>query len=1113
MKVAKDRGRTRSRKRHPVFLDVRQRRGHWLKIVVAVFVFLLLVWLTTVAVGIYYLDILPKSAKLEEVRQGSAATDVAAQPGNLPPESDCTRAPGSSSRTARGATFAYLRSAADLSSSTIRKNCVEIDGLLVEALVIDAAAQTVDWLDKPSLDYAVRDLTGDGTPPGIKLVAMLPLPQIGGVTPSVLDDAKARARISAALTAKVTGSGAAGLCIYPYLFEFGHLAGLQALLEELRADLATDVTTCLLVDAQGPLWRDARLIDAVDSVVLRAFREPDRGAPPAPLAPQDWFDSLIQDAIAAMGTGKLRVALGSVGYMWTEGSDEAENLPFVEAMRLASVHQATIAVDQASLNTRITFANAEGKASEIWLLDAVSLHNQLLSLTRMGASGSILWSVGQEDPAAWDLFARDPGLFPVVPVEAVSFPDVVSYVGSGPFRKVIERTTAGLRRFSRDPETGYINGVTYDAIPRPFVVERFGALDRKVVALTFDDGPEDPYTTEILDTLKEQKVPGTFFVIGANVVKYPDLVRRMIDEGHEVGSHTFFHPDETAAGAERMRLELNALQRLLASVTGRTTYLFRAPYGRSEGPMTRSEAEQHLVVEETGLVVAGGNIVPRDWEQMTAYEIVDYVMNNLTDRGGQVIIMHDAGGNRSETAAAVPLLIEQLRAKGYDFVPLSRFIGLSPEEVMPYATDMLTPLDRAYYATLAAVGHALIWIFGGAIVIGVGRTLLVLGLALLRRRHSVPTGAAHVRVAIVIPAYNEELVIADAINAALASNYPDISVIVVDDGSTDDTAAIVRHDFADDPRVHLIQQANGGKWSALNAAYAALQAEVVVAVDADAVLDAEAVRLLAGHFKDPRVGAVAGTVKVGNRHGLLQRLQALEYVTAQSIDRRAAERLNAMLVVPGAIGAWRAEAVRKVGLYSSDTMTEDADLTVAVIRAGFRVVFEERAICTTNATETLHAFMKQRLRWSFGMMQTAWKHRRSAKTAKGVGLFSIPDLWLTGVLLGLIAPFVDAVVAGVLIKFAISLAQGLPVQADVVSVWALAGWIALPLLDILVVLTAFGFDRREQWSLVLLAPLQRLVYRPLLYITVYRAVGLALSGRIAAWGKLIRLGRVEKPTP
>ena len=1111
--MAKERTRPRSRKRHPVFQDVRQRRGHWLKILVAVSGFALLAWLTTVALGIYYLEILPESAKVEAIRQGSVAVDVAANPQVELAKPECAGGPVTASSAIRPATVAYLRGAADLPSATFRKDCVRFDGLLVEALAIDATTQSVDWLDKPSLDSAVRDLSGEHSSPGIELMAMLPLPQIVGTNPSALDRPETRARIIAGLKAKVADSGASGLCIYPYQFEFGHLSGLQALMAELRAGLAATVTTCLLANSDGPLWRDALLIAAVDSVVLRAFRDPEPDAPPGPLAPQGWFETLSGDALAAIGKAKLRVAVGSFGYMWTEGAAEPVNLSFAEAMRLASLNGATITVDETSLNTHITFKDAAGKAAEIWLLDAVSLHNQLLSLARKGAPNSVLWSVGQEDPAAWVLFAAQPGPVPDMLLEAVSFPDVVSYVGRGPFRKVIDLAAAGHRRFSRDPESRYITGQSYYTIPRPFTVERFGALDGKVVALTFDDGPDDPYTTEILDALKTQKVPATFFVIGANVVEYPDLVRRMIDEGHEVGSHTFFHPEDTVTGVERMRLELNALQRLLASVTGRTTYLFRAPYGRSEGPMTRSEAEQHLVVEETGLVVAGADIVPRDWEKMTAAEIVDYVMSNLKDTGGQVIVMHDAGGDRSETAAAVPLLIERLRAKGYGIVPLSSFIGLTPDEVMPVAADMLTPLDRAYYGTLATIGHALIWIFWGAMGVGVARTLLILALALQRRRHPVKADESPVRVAIVIPAYNEELVIADAVKAALASDYPDISVIVVDDGSSDDTATVVQREFGGDPRVHLIQQANGGKWSALNTAYARLRAEVVVAVDADTVLDAAAVRLMAGHFVDPKVGAVAGTVKVGNRGGILQKLQALEYITAQNIDRRAAERLNAMLVVPGSIGAWRAEAVRKVGLYSPDTMTEDADLTVAIIRAGYRVVFEERAICTTNATETVRAFMKQRLRWSFGMMQTAWKHRRSGKTAKGVGLFSIPDLWLTGVVLALMAPIVDSVVVGVLAKSAFRFAQGLPVQSDSVSVWLLAGWIALPLLDLLVVLTAFAFDRREQWSLVLLAPIQRLIYRPLLYITVYRAVGLALSGRLAGWGKLIRLSRVEKPSP
>lgn len=1109
--MARQTSRARSRKRHPVFLDARQRRGQLVKILAGISGFAILAWLTTVAMGIYFIDILPESAKIAMIREGSVAAEPIIATQSAPAVGKCASGSTDDPAPVSGVADAYVRSVTDLTTTALAQDCTRLGGVLVEALEIDVMAQTVDWLDEQWLDNALRNLKRDQPSSGIELVAALPLPPIPGGDVSALDGAGVRADIIAALTRRLLDSDAEGVCLYPRDFTFGHLEGLNALLSELKAALPEGVTTCLVSDAEGPLWRDAGLTDAVDSVVLRAFREPDRDAPPGPLAPQPWFDTLIEDAVVAIGVQKLRVALGSFGYLWIKGSDGASAVSFVEAMRLADQDDAGIAVDGASLNTRITVTMADQGQAELWLLDAVSLHNQLLTLSRFGVMGPVLWSVGHEDPAAWVLFAKGAAAAPAGLLDTVVFSNVVNHVGRGPFRKVIELPTDGQRRFAQDPETGQINGVVYDVIPRPFTVERYGSLDEKVVALTFDDGPYDPFTVEILGTLKREDVPATFFVIGANVLKYPELLRRMVDEGHEVGSHTFYHPAEGMAGAHRLRLELNAFQRLLASVTGRATYLFRSPYGRGEGPMTQAEAEEHLHFEAAGIVVAGADVVPRDWERMTAEEIVDYVLGNMTESGGQVIVMHDAGGDRSETAAALPILIERLRAKGYDFVPLASFIGLSRDEVMPVATDLLTPVDRAYFGAFSTFGRVLIWLFWVSVAVGVLRTLVVVALAFLRRRHLYADADAPATVAVLIPAYNEELVIADAIKAALASNYPDLSVIVVDDGSTDETAEVVLRAFGNDPRVQLMRQANGDKWSALNAAYAMVEAEVVVAVDADTILHPDAIRLLVGHFADPQVGAVAGTVKVGNRHGLLQKLQALEYITAQNIDRRAAERLNAMLVVPGSIGAWRIEAVRKVGLYSPETITEDADLTVSIIRAGYRVVFEERAISITNGAENLSGFMRQRLRWTFGMMQTSWKHRRAARTAKGIGFFAIPDLWLTGVVFALLAPFVDAVAAGAVVKTVIGMWQGVPLQGSNPSLWIIAGWIALPILDLLVILAAFGFDRREQVSLVFLAPLQRLVYRPLLYITVYRAVGLALAGRIAGWGKLIRLGRVERP--
>ncbi|WP_413875832.1 polysaccharide deacetylase family protein [Albidovulum sp.] len=650
--------RKRSHKRHPVFLDTRQRRARRLRFVVALSGFALLARPTTFALGVYSIDILPESERLDLIRRGSVADD-----GH---------------------------------------------------------------------------------------------------------------RIAGTTVAQPACSG--------------------------QPIAATDLLPGAFAEAEGALWRDAGLVAAVDSVLLRAFREPGPGARPGPLAPQDWFEALLGDACAAVGPEKLRLALGSFGYLWTEGDSAPVAVSFAEALRLALLlaarHGGTVALDAAALNTHATFTDAGGRKAEIRLLDMASLHNEILALAGRYVSGVVLWAAGFEDPGAWLLVQRGGVAPPAAALETVAFPDYVGYEGEGPFRRVTDAAVTGHRRLFRDPATGRITGMIYDPMPRPATVERFGHRDEKIVALTFDDGPDAGYTAEILDRLRQSGVPGTFFLIGSNMVSNPGIVRRMVDEGHEVGSRTFFHPEEIATAAGRSRLELNAVQRLLASMTGRTTYLFRAPYGRSEGPLTAAEAAQQAAFEREGYVVAGADIVPRDWEGMTASQIAGYVMGELRGDGGHVVILHDAGGDRSATVAAVPILIDRLRAAGYRFVPLSDFLGLTRDEVMPPATDRLTPLDRASFAAVAGLGRARVWVFWAAVGYGVARSLFVLSLALLRRHHpagtpAAPGPAATEGVTVLIPAFNEELVIADAIAVALASDHPGISVIVVDDGSTDGTAAAV----------------------------------------------------------------------------------------------------------------------------------------------------------------------------------------------------------------------------------------------------------------------------------------------------------------------------------
>jgi cellulose synthase/poly-beta-1,6-N-acetylglucosamine synthase-like glycosyltransferase len=321
----------------------------------------------------------------------------------------------------------------------------------------------------------------------------------------------------------------------------------------------------------------------------------------------------------------------------------------------------------------------------------------------------------------------------------------------------------------------------------------------------------------------------------------------------------------------------------------------------------------------------------------------------------------------------------------------------------------------------------------------------------------------------------------------------------------------VRAGWSGDPRVTLVNQPNGGKFRALNRAYTLIDTEVVIGIDADTIVRPDAIAMLARHFHDPKVGAVAGNVKVGNRGSLMARLQALEYVTAQNIDRRAAEVFNGMLVVPGAISAWRRAAVEQAGYYSSQTLAEDADLTIAIVRAGYRIIYEEAALGTTEAPETARHFLRQRLRWTLGMLQAAWKHRGAVAERRWIGLVSIPELLLFSVIMAVFAPIADITVAAVLLNAAIDR------LANPASPWTppalalLLGYCAFFLSDVMVGLLAFRLEPGEDRRLLLLLPLQRILYRQLQYVAAIRALSAALSGRLMVWQKITRAAELPAP--
>jgi poly-beta-1,6 N-acetyl-D-glucosamine synthase len=620
----------------------------------------------------------------------------------------------------------------------------------------------------------------------------------------------------------------------------------------------------------------------------------------------------------------------------------------------------------------------------------------------------------------------------------------------------------------------------------------------KRIALTFDDGPSPQWTPRIEAILRRNHVPATFFVVGSAVVRHPGTVRDLADHGFEIGNHTFSHADLSRIPRWERSLQLGMTENAVAGAAGQRPRLMRPPYSAEPTAVSNQQIGAIEDVARRGYVIVLSDYDSRDWARPGVAEIV----RNATPRGarGGIVLMHDGGGNRAETVAALARLIPALRARGFTFVPVSALTGISPKALSPPPSGWERARGKLLLGTLAVaqwITSALTFLLAPIAVLAVLRMLVLL---LLARRHARVTRARPVEpgfepaVSIVVPAYNEAVGIARCVGSLAASDYPDFEIIVVDDGSEDGTADIV--DALDLDRVRVFSQPNQGKPSALNTGLAAASSDIVVTVDADTVFERDTLRYLVQPFREPEVGAVAGNTKVGNRSGLLGRWQHIEYVMGFNLDRRLYDVLHCMPTVPGAIGAFRREALLDIGGVSSATLAEDTDITLAIGRAGWHVGYAEDARAWTEAPPSLGALWRQRYRWSYGTMQAVWKHKSAAwrPGEHRIGWIGIPYLVLFQIALPLMAPLID-----VFALYGIVFLDPAPV---------IAYWLGFNVLTLLLALYAFRLDRespRPLWAM----PLQQFVYRQLMYLVVIESIVSALLGTRIRWQETERTGEVE----
>ncbi|MFG3530449.1 bifunctional polysaccharide deacetylase/glycosyltransferase family 2 protein [Streptomyces sp. NPDC047917] len=669
---------------------------------------------------------------------------------------------------------------------------------------------------------------------------------------------------------------------------------------------------------------------------------------------------------------------------------------------------------------------------------------------------------------------------------------------------------------------------------------RTQSVPDKTIVLTFDDGPDPEWTQQVLDILDDNDVPGTFFLVGSMISRYPDVVRRMVDDGNEVGVHTFTHIDLSYQSSARVTREIAQTQLALAGAAGITTTLFRAPYSSTNDAIDNYSWPVYKKLGALGYTSVFIDTDSEDWQKPGVGKIIKWATPK--DGKGASVLFHDAGGDRAQTLKALPQYIKKMKAKGYTFTTVSGARNAQSTQRTRNSPDAQTaPSARATRHTQDAPaapgdarqsnpdqaahrtadtatrweGRALLAAVAVAewTVPGLAAALVVVGIAvmarfgmmlLLARRHHRQRNSGRFSwgpavtepVTVIVPAYNEKECIANTLGSLAASTHP-IEIIVVDDGSTDGTAEIA--ESLGLPNVRVVRQENAGKSAALNNGVRQARYGIVVMMDGDTVFEPDTVHRLVQPFGDPEVGAVAGNAKVGNRNTVIGAWQHIEYVMGFNLDRRMYDLLRCMPTIPGAIGAFRREALLAVGGMSEDTLAEDTDITIALHRAGRRVVYAEHARAWTEAPASLGQLWRQRHRWSYGTMQALWKHRGSVTDRGPSGRFGrvgMPLVVLFQIVTPVFAPLIDVftLYAMVFVDFRMSL----------------LAWTAVLLVQLVCAAYAFRLDG-ERYRYLLMLPLQQLAYRQLMYLVLIHSCVTAATGGRLRWQKLKRTGEVGAP--
>ncbi|MDE3235070.1 MAG: glycosyltransferase [Bacteroidota bacterium] len=865
-----------------------------------------------------------------------------------------------------------------------------------------------------------------------------------------------------------------------------------------------------------------------DYLVLMAYDEHHDESKPGPICSQKWIEAAVDNMAKDVPPEKIILGMASYGYDWQLHAKKAETITYQEALVNARESDAVVDFDNDTYNLHYQYYDSNDSLHEVHFTDAATNFNTLRFATEYNLAGTALWRLGSEDSRVWDFYNKpmtkralrhDFNFEDFNSVEAGFEPD---YIGEGEILDIVSTPKPGRIRAEIDDQAWLISEEYYDTLPSTYVIRKWGKTDKKKVVLTFDDGPDPKYTPQILDTLAAYHVPAAFFLVGIQAENNIPLVKRILREGHEIGNHTFTHPNMAEVSTKRALLEMDATRLLIECITGRSTIMFRAPFNADSEPGKNEELIPVALSRTKNYITVGESIDPEDWQKgeipgFNADTIFDRVVSiynkrmrestDTNDINGSIILLHDAGGDRRETVKATGRIIRFFQSKGYEFTTVANLLGKKPDDVMPPVPKGSGYALLQFNYVLAEIGsvsgHFIYALFLVFLTLSAIRIFVLGFLAIKQKRKEKLLNTAedvltanHPLVSIIVPAYNEEVNAVSSMQNLLKCDYPSFEIIFVDDGSKDKTYDNIFEAFKNEPKVKVFTKPNGGKASALNYGIMQSKADYVVCIDADTKLAPDAVRMLMMNFRDEQVGAVAGVVKVGNEVNMLTKWQSIEYTTSQNFDRKGFAYANAITVVPGAIGAFRKEALEKAGGFTTDTLAEDCDITIRILRAGYIVANEPKAYAYTEVPESLKQFFKQRFRWSFGVMQTFWKHKDTlfVSAYKNLGWVAMPDILLFKYVIPFFSPLGDLLmIFGLLTE-----------NRGKIFLY----YLVFLLVDSLIAGLAFLFEKEKPWKLVWLIP-QRLIYRWLMIAVLFKAFRRALKGELQHWGVLKRTGNVK----